>query len=179
MKKWFIPLLALWLYGCSAGPGEEDIRQQVTAKLLAETDANLFEISDFTILGKEERMEGVYLVKVSYQLHFKQGLDQLQVLHDEDSGLRPGRPLPAGDGADGARAQIWRVRGGPGAATRGRGVDDEGRTGVAAGGTGPIKGFSSLLSATAGLPLPTSSNLGIDPIPFSLGRFVRQLAGQP
>lgn len=84
MKKWFIPLLALWLYGCSAGPGEEDIRQQVTAKLLAETDANLFDISDFTILGKEERMEGVYLVKVSYQLHFKQGLDQLQVLHDED-----------------------------------------------------------------------------------------------
>ncbi|ENC6435548.1 hypothetical protein [Aeromonas veronii] len=84
MKKWFIPLLALWLYGCSAGPGEEDIRSQVTARLLAETDANLFEISDFTILGKEERMEGVYLVKVSYQLHFKQGLDQLQVLHDED-----------------------------------------------------------------------------------------------
>ena len=33
---------------------------------------------------KEERMEGVYLVKVSYQLHFKQGIDQLQVLHDED-----------------------------------------------------------------------------------------------
>lgn len=27
MKKWFIPLLAFWLYGCSAGPGEEDIRQ--------------------------------------------------------------------------------------------------------------------------------------------------------
>ena len=84
MKKWFIPLLALWLYGCSAGPGEEDIRSQVTARLLAETDANLFEISDFTILDKEERMEGVYLVKVSYQLHFKQGIDQLQVLHDED-----------------------------------------------------------------------------------------------
>ena len=29
-------------------------------------------------------MEGVYLVTVSYRLHFKQGLDQLQVLHDED-----------------------------------------------------------------------------------------------
>ncbi|TND54222.1 hypothetical protein CF129_18370, partial [Aeromonas dhakensis] len=26
MKKWFIPLLALWLYGCYAGPGEEAIR---------------------------------------------------------------------------------------------------------------------------------------------------------
>ncbi|WP_421190793.1 hypothetical protein [Aeromonas enteropelogenes] len=84
MKKWFIPLLALWLYGCSAGPGEEVIRQQVNDKLMAETDASLFEISDFAILDKEERMEGVYLVKVSYQLHFKQGLAQLQVLHDED-----------------------------------------------------------------------------------------------
>lgn len=84
MKKWFIPLLALWLYGCYAGPGEEAIRTQVTAKLQADTDANLFEISDFAILDKEERMEGVYLVKVSYQLHFKQGLEQLQVLHDED-----------------------------------------------------------------------------------------------
>ncbi|WP_421204601.1 hypothetical protein [Aeromonas enteropelogenes] len=84
MKKWFIPLLALWLYGCSAGPGEEVIRQQVSDKLMAETDASLFEISDFAILDKEERMEDVYLVKVSYQLHFKQGLAQLQVLHDED-----------------------------------------------------------------------------------------------
>ncbi|WP_421202534.1 hypothetical protein [Aeromonas enteropelogenes] len=84
MKKWFIPLLALWLYGCSAGPGEEVIRQQVSDKLMAETDASLFEISDFAILDKEERMEGVYLVKVSYQLHFKLGLAQLQVLHDED-----------------------------------------------------------------------------------------------
>jgi hypothetical protein len=84
MKKWFIPLLALWLYGCYAGPDEEAIQTQVTAKLQAETDTNLFEVSDFAILDKEERMEGVYLVKVSYQLHFKQGLDQLQVLHDED-----------------------------------------------------------------------------------------------
>ncbi|MGC8068899.1 hypothetical protein, partial [Salmonella enterica] len=72
------------LYGCYAGPGEEAIRTQVTAKLQADTDANLFEISDFAILDKEERMEGVYLVKVSYQLHFKQGMEQLQVLHDED-----------------------------------------------------------------------------------------------
>jgi len=84
MKKWFIPLLALWLYGCYAGPGEEAIQHQVTAKLQSDTDDNLFEISDFAILGKEERMEGVYLIKVSYQLHFKLGLDQLQVLHDED-----------------------------------------------------------------------------------------------
>jgi hypothetical protein len=84
MKKWFIPLLALWLSGCNAGPGEEAIQSQVTAKLQAETDPNLFDISDFTVLGKEERMEGVYLVKVSYQVRFKQGLDQLQILHDED-----------------------------------------------------------------------------------------------
>ncbi|VXA77327.1 MULTISPECIES: hypothetical protein [Aeromonas] len=84
MKKWFIPLLALWLYGCYAGPGEEAIQHQVTAKLQSDTDDNLFEISDFAILGKEERMEGVYLIKVSYQLYFKLGLDQLQVLHDED-----------------------------------------------------------------------------------------------
>ncbi|ATU99172.1 hypothetical protein [Aeromonas salmonicida] len=84
MKKWFIPLLALWLYGCYAGPGEEAIQHQVTVKLQSDTDDNLFEISDFAILGKEERMEGVYLIKVSYQLHFKLGLDQLQVLHDED-----------------------------------------------------------------------------------------------
>ncbi|KLV40620.1 hypothetical protein SH16_02768 [Aeromonas caviae] len=84
MKKWFIPLLALWLYGCNAGPGEETIQSQVTARLQAGTDADLFDIRDFAVLGKEERMEGVYLVKVSYQLHFKQGLDQLQVLHDED-----------------------------------------------------------------------------------------------
>ncbi|MBV7437977.1 hypothetical protein D3C80_785860 [compost metagenome] len=84
MKKWFIPLLALWLSGCNAGPGEEAIQSQVTAKLQAETDPNLFDISDFTVLGKEERMDGVYLVKVSYQVRFKQGLDQLQILHDED-----------------------------------------------------------------------------------------------
>ena len=84
MKKWFIPLLACWLYGCNSGPGEEAIQSQVTARLQAETDANLFEISDFAVLDKEERMEGVYLVRVSYRLHFKQGLDQLQVLHDED-----------------------------------------------------------------------------------------------
>lgn len=84
MKKWFIPLLALWLYGCNAGPGEEAIQSQVTATLQADTDANLFDVSDFAVLGKEERMEGVYLVKVSYRLHFKQGLDQLQILHDED-----------------------------------------------------------------------------------------------
>lgn len=84
MKKWFIPLLACWLYGCNSGPGEEEIQSQVTARLQADTDPALFEISDFAILGKEERMEGVYLVKVSYRLHFKQGLDQLQVLHDED-----------------------------------------------------------------------------------------------
>ena len=49
------------------------------------------------MLGKEERDGGVYLVKVSYQLP-KQGLDQLQVLHDEDLVCRQGRPLPAGDG---------------------------------------------------------------------------------
>lgn len=84
MKKWFIPLLACWLYGCDAGPGEEAIQSQVTARLQADTDANLFEISDFAVLGKEERMEGVYLVKVGYQLHFKQSLDQLQILQDED-----------------------------------------------------------------------------------------------
>ena len=84
MKKWFIPLLACWLYGCNSGPGEEAIQSQVTARLQADTDPALFEISDFAVLGKEERMEGVYLVKVSYRLHFKQGLDQLQVLHDED-----------------------------------------------------------------------------------------------
>lgn len=84
MKKWFIPLLACWLYGCNSGPGEEAIQSQVTARLQAETDANLFEISDFAVLDKEERMEGVYLVTVSYRIHFKQGLDQLQVLHDED-----------------------------------------------------------------------------------------------
>lgn len=84
MKKWFIPLLALWLSGCNTGPGEEAIQSQVTAKLQAETDPNLFDISDFTVLGKEERMDGVYLVKVSYQVRFKQGLDQLQILHDED-----------------------------------------------------------------------------------------------
>ncbi|BDO10134.1 hypothetical protein KAM643c_37070 [Aeromonas caviae] len=68
MKKWFIPLLALWLYGCNAGPGEETIQSQVTARLQAGTDADLFDIRDFAVLGKEERMEGVYLVKVSYQL---------------------------------------------------------------------------------------------------------------
>jgi hypothetical protein len=84
MKKWLIPLLALWLSGCNTGPGEEAIQSQVTAKLQAETDPNLFDISDFTVLGKEERMDGVYLVKVSYQVRFKQGLDQLQILHDED-----------------------------------------------------------------------------------------------
>lgn len=84
MKKWFIPLLALWLSGCNTGPGEEAIQSQVTANLQAETDPNLFDISDFTVLGKEERMDGVYLVKVSYQVRFKQGLDQLQILHDED-----------------------------------------------------------------------------------------------
>ena len=78
MKKWFIPLLACWLYGCNSGPGEEAIQSQVTARLQADTDPALFEISDFAILGKEERMEGVYLVKVSYRLHFKQGLDQLR-----------------------------------------------------------------------------------------------------
>ena len=77
-------LLACWLYGCNSGPGEEAIQSQVTARLQAETDANLFEISDFAVLDKEERMEGVYLVTVSYRIHFKQGLDQLQVLHDED-----------------------------------------------------------------------------------------------
>ncbi|MEG0007768.1 hypothetical protein ACW5XF_19460 [Aeromonas lusitana] len=84
MKKWFIPLLALCLYGCEAGPGEEAIQSQVTAKLQAETDPNLFDISAFSVLGKDERMEGVYLVKVGYQLHFKQGLEQLQILQDED-----------------------------------------------------------------------------------------------
>lgn len=84
MKKWFIPLLALWLYGCNAGPDEEAVQRQVTAKLQADTDPNLFDISDFIVLGKEERMEGVYLVKVGYQLHFKQGLEQLQILQDED-----------------------------------------------------------------------------------------------
>ncbi|MGY3944990.1 hypothetical protein [Aeromonas tecta] len=84
MKKWFIPLLALWLYGCNAGPDEETVQRQVVAKLQAETDPNLFDISDFTVIGKEERMEGVYLIKVGYQLHFKQGLEQLQILHDED-----------------------------------------------------------------------------------------------
>ncbi|WP_429169719.1 hypothetical protein [Aeromonas rivipollensis] len=30
MKKWFIPLLACWLYGCNSGPGEEAIQSQVT-----------------------------------------------------------------------------------------------------------------------------------------------------
>lgn len=84
MKKWFIPLLACWLYGCYGGPGEEVIQNQVAARLQADADASLFDISDFAVLGKEERMEGVYLVRVSYRLHFKQGLDQLQVLHDED-----------------------------------------------------------------------------------------------
>jgi len=103
MKKWFIPLLALWLYGCSAGPGEEDIRQQVTAKLLAETDANLFDISDFTILGKEERMEGVYLVKVSYQLPFQQemGLMELERKYGE---FEAGQVLPQ-------EAEVWMMKG--------------------------------------------------------------------
>lgn len=84
MKKWFIPLLACWLYGCNAGPDEETIQSQVGARLQADTDPDLFDISDFAVLDKEERMEGVYLVKVSYRLHFKQGLDQLQILQDED-----------------------------------------------------------------------------------------------
>jgi hypothetical protein len=84
MKKWFIPLLALWLYGCNAGPDEETVQRQVVAKLQADTDPNLFDISDLTVIGKEERMEDVYLIKVGYQLHFKQGLEQLQILQDED-----------------------------------------------------------------------------------------------
>ena len=53
------PLLALWLYGCNAGPGEETIQSQVTARLQAGTDADLFDIRDFAVPGKEERMEGL------------------------------------------------------------------------------------------------------------------------
>ncbi|MGL5030219.1 MAG: hypothetical protein ACRDBT_00580 [Aeromonas sp.] len=84
MKKWFIPLLACWLYGCGGGPDKEDIEQQIMAKVQAQTATALFEISDFTILDEEERKEGVYVVKVSYQLRFKQGFEQLQALHSED-----------------------------------------------------------------------------------------------
>ena len=84
MKKWFIPLLALWLSACSSGPGVDEIESQVRARLLADSDAKLFDMSDFQVLDQSEPQDGVYLIKVSYQLHFKQGLDQLQVLQDED-----------------------------------------------------------------------------------------------
>ncbi|UBO73454.1 hypothetical protein [Aeromonas rivuli] len=84
MKKWFIPLLALWLFACSSGPGVDEIERQVRAQLLTGSDAKLFDMSDFQVLDQSETQDGVYLIKVSYQLHFKQGLDQLQVLQDED-----------------------------------------------------------------------------------------------
>lgn len=84
MKKWFIPLLTLWLFACSSGPGVDEIERQVRAQLLTGSDAKLFDMSDFQVLDQSETQDGVYLIKVSYQLHFKQGLDQLQVLQDED-----------------------------------------------------------------------------------------------
>jgi hypothetical protein len=72
--------LALWLLRRS---GEEAIRTQVTAKLQADTDANLFEISDFAILDKEERMEGLS-GQGELPAPLQAGMEQLQVLHDED-----------------------------------------------------------------------------------------------
>ena len=91
-EKWFIPCWPSGFMAATQVPGEETIQSQVTARLQAGTDADLFDIRDFAVLGKEERMEGVYLVKVSYQLHFKQGLDQLQVLHDEDPSMTGSAP---------------------------------------------------------------------------------------
>ncbi|MGE6108397.1 hypothetical protein [Aeromonas sobria] len=84
MKKWFIPLLTLWLVACSAGPAVDEIEGQIRARLHGSTDAQLFDISDFQVLDQAQREEGVYLVSVSYRIHFKQGLAELRVLQDED-----------------------------------------------------------------------------------------------
>ena len=84
MKKWFIPLLALWLAACCAGPAADEIEGQIRARLHGSADAQLFDISDFQVLDKTQREEGVYLVSVRYRIHFKQGLAELRVLQDED-----------------------------------------------------------------------------------------------
>ena len=56
MKKWFIPCWpsGFWLQRVPV----KRPSGQVTARLQAGTDADLFDIRDFAVLGKKERMEG-------------------------------------------------------------------------------------------------------------------------
>ncbi|PJG59668.1 hypothetical protein [Aeromonas cavernicola] len=84
MKKWLALLLISSLYGCGTGPSEKDIQQHATAQLLAQTEPGLFDVSDITVLATEQPIEGAYLIKIGYQLHFNLGLTQLQALQHED-----------------------------------------------------------------------------------------------
>ena len=74
MKKWFIPLLACWpLWAATQVQVKRRSRARSPPGCRLRQTLTCSEISDFAVLDKEERMEGVYLVRVSYRLHFKQG----------------------------------------------------------------------------------------------------------
>lgn len=83
MKRWFL-LLTLLLGACSSGPGEDEIKQLVLARLQADLGSSVVEPAEFTVVEKEETQEGLYRIKVHYNLRFLKDFDELSSASNDD-----------------------------------------------------------------------------------------------
>lgn len=77
-------LLGLLLWGCSSGPGEDEIKQLVMARLQAEFGQSIATPAEFSVLDKSQQQEGLYRIEVRYTLRFVQDFDELQGERDAD-----------------------------------------------------------------------------------------------
>lgn len=71
-----IVLLALiFMAGCSSKPADEEIREQVSARLKQEYGSAIFEVVNFTKVNGIPRDRNTYIAEVEYDLRFKVSLD--------------------------------------------------------------------------------------------------------
>lgn len=75
MKKLLLVTLALVLAGCSGKPSEGVIKEQVTAKLLADGNDQVYEVNNFKKINGIPQDDNNYIAEVAYDLRFKVDLE--------------------------------------------------------------------------------------------------------
>jgi hypothetical protein len=82
----FMTLLALMLLaGCSSKPGDEAIREQVTARLQQQYGDVIFEVVNFNKVNGLPRDSNTYIAEVEYDLRFKVGLDEVSSILQQNN----------------------------------------------------------------------------------------------
>lgn len=91
MRKSGFAALVVLFAGCSApGPGEDTIREQVGAHLLADGKDQFYDVQNVHIVKGELKTEEEYIAEVGYDLRFKvDSKEAVQVSRQFVAGLRP------------------------------------------------------------------------------------------